>query len=60
MANLTSVMNPRGRKSESDTPFSVSDAISMETDILLEIATQEGFGIKKQAALKTLACPKIN
>ena len=47
MTYLTSVMNPGGRKSGSDTPFSVSDAISMEADILLEIATQEGFGIRK-------------
>ena len=59
MTYLTSVMNPGGRKSGSSTPFSVSDAISMETDTLLEIVTQEGFGIRKQMGLKTLACRKI-
>ena len=47
-------MNPGGCKSGSSTPSSVSDAISMETDALLEIAT------RKQVALKTLACRKIN
>ena len=60
MTYLTSVMNPGGRKSgSSSTPFSVSDAISMEMDTLLEIGAQEGFGIRKQAALKTLVCRKI-
>jgi len=59
MTYLTSVMNPRGRKSGSGTPYSVSDVISMETDALLGIAVQEGFGTRKQAALKALACRKI-
>ena len=60
MAYLPSVMNPGGRKSGTGTPFSVSEAISMETDELLQIATEANFGHRKQAALKTLACRKTN
>ena len=60
MTYLISVMNPGRRKPGSSTPFSVSDAISMKTNKLLEIATQEGFEIRRQAALKTLACRKIH
>ncbi len=60
MTYLTSVMNPGGRKSGTGTPFSVSEAISMETDELLKIAAEAKFGFRKQAALKTLACRGIN
>jgi hypothetical protein len=48
------VMNPGGRKSASGTPFSVSDTVRLETDQLLQLAAEEGFGQRKQAALKTL------
>ena len=51
-------MNPGGRKSGSGTPYSISDTISMETDTLLGLAEQ-GFGNRKQAALKALACRKF-
>ena len=54
-----SVLNPGGRQSGSDTPYSASEAISEETDTLLATATQESFGIRKQAAFKTLACRNI-
>ena len=54
-----SVMNPGGRKSGSGTPYSVSDTISMEIDTLLALAAEQGFGNRKQAALKALACRKI-
>ncbi|KAK2462249.1 hypothetical protein APHAL10511_005745 [Amanita phalloides] len=47
-------MNTGGRKSGIGTPYSVSDTISMDTDALLKIAAEEGFGNRKQAALKTL------
>ena len=53
-------MNSDGPKSGIGTPYSVSDAISEETDALLAIVAQEGFGNRKQAALKTLACRKIH
>ena len=52
-------MNPGGRKSGTGTPYSVSEAISLETDELLKIAAEEGSGKRKQAALKALACRKI-
>jgi hypothetical protein len=55
MTFLTSVKNPGGPKSEPGTPFSVSDAVSKETDELLEMAAED-FGSRKQTALKTLAC----
>jgi hypothetical protein len=57
---LTSVINPGGRKSGSGTPYSVSKVISEETEILLAMAAQCGLGKRKQTALKTLACRKIN
>lgn len=50
-------MNPGRRKSGTGTPLSVSEAISMETDELLKIATEPNFEL---AALKTLACRKTN
>ncbi len=54
-------MNPRsgGRKSGSGTPFSVNDLLAEDTDELLRMAASEGFGIRKQAALKALACIEI-
>ena len=55
---LTSVMSPGEPKSGIGTPYSVSDAISEETNALLAIAAQEGFRNRKQAALKALACRK--
>jgi hypothetical protein len=48
------VMNPGGPKSGSGTPFSVSEVIAMETDQLLRIANEGGFGKRKQQALKAL------
>ena len=47
-------MNPGGRASRSGTPFSVSDVVSKETDELLELVAQEGFGKRQQNALKAL------
>ena len=52
--DLTVVINPGGRKSGSGTPFSVSDTVGMETDELLKVAAEEGFGQRKQGALKAL------
>ena len=52
-------MNPGGPKSGSGTPYSVNDAISLETDTLLQMAAEEGFGKRKQAALKALARRKL-
>ncbi len=52
-------MNPKGRKFGSGTPLSVNDLIAKDTDELLRMAASEGFGIKKQAALKALACLKL-
>jgi len=53
-------MNPGGPKSGGGTPYSVSDTISLETDTLLGMAAEEGFGKRKQAALKALVCRKFN
>jgi hypothetical protein len=53
--DTTAVMNPRGHKSGSSTPHSVSD---METDELLAVAEDAGFGERKQAALKSLVILK--
>ena len=47
-------MNPGGRRSGSETPFSVSEMIGMDTDRLLLAAASEGFGIWKPEALKAL------
>ena len=49
-------MNPGGHKSGSGTSYSVSDTVSMQTDELFRVATEEGFGVSKQAALKALVC----
>jgi len=49
--DTTAVMNPGGPKSRSSTPHSVSD---METDELLAVAEDAGFGGRKQEALKSL------
>jgi hypothetical protein len=56
---ITLVMNPGGCKSGTGTPYSVSEAILLETDKLLRIAAEEDFGKRKQAALMALACYKI-
>jgi hypothetical protein len=53
------VMNPGGPKSGVGTPHSVSKFISIDTDKLLEIAAQEGFGKRKQDALKALVCCQV-
>jgi len=47
-------MNPGGPKSGVGTPHSVSQFVSIDTDKLLEVAAQEGFGKRKQDALKAL------
>jgi hypothetical protein len=47
------VLNPGGPKSGSGTPPSVSDIVNMETDELLTVAKTEGFGVRKQEALKS-------
>jgi hypothetical protein len=52
------VLNPRGPKSGSGTPRSVSDIINMETDDLLTVAETAGFGVRKQVALKSLVILK--
>jgi hypothetical protein len=51
-------MNPGGPKSGSDTPHSVSDVVNMETDELLVVAEDAGFGLRKQEALKSLVTLK--
>jgi hypothetical protein len=56
MTDYTLVLNPGGLKSVAGTPLSVSDIISMETEEMLELANQEGFGTRKQEALKRLVC----
>jgi len=48
------VMNLGGRKSASGTSHSVSQFVSKSTDLLLENATEQGFGAHKQEALKAL------
>jgi hypothetical protein len=48
------VQNPGGPKSGVGTPYSVSEYVSKETDELLEIAGEQGFGKRKQEALKLL------
>ncbi|KAF5374130.1 hypothetical protein D9615_008842 [Tricholomella constricta] len=48
-------MNPGGPKSGGGTPHSVSDVVKMETDQLLSVAQEVGFGVRKQAALKRLS-----
>jgi hypothetical protein len=55
-------MNPGGPnspKSGSDTPHSVSDIVNMEMDELLAEAEVAGFGVRKQAALKSLVRSKV-
>jgi hypothetical protein len=52
------VLNPGGPKSGGGTPHSVSDIVNMETDELLAVAETEGFGVRKQVALKTLVILK--
>jgi len=59
MPDFIIVLNPRRPKSAAGTPFSVTDIISMETDQLIELAIQEGFGKRKQEALKRLVCFKV-
>ena len=51
-------MNPGGPKSGSGTTHSVSDIVNMETDELLVVANDAGFGVWKQEALKALVIPK--
>ena len=49
------VLNPGGRKSAPNTPFSAGDAVSMKTDELLEMLNnKENFGRRKQPVLKAL------
>ena len=61
--NLTTdffiVLNPGRAKSGVGTPDSVSEIMSMETDELLAVANQAGFGARKQEALKRLVRPNI-
>lgn len=57
--DVTIVLNPGGPKSGIGTPYSVTEIISMETDQLLAIANEEGFGKRKQEALKRLVCSKV-
>jgi len=47
-------MNPGGHKSGSGTPYSVSEFVGLETDELMKLMKEEGFGTRKQAALKAL------
>jgi len=54
MTDFIVVLNPGGPKSAAGTPYSVTDIISLETDELLELAKQGGFGKRKQEALKRL------
>jgi hypothetical protein len=51
-------MNPGGPKSGSGTAHSVSDIVDMETDELLVVAKDAGFGVRKQTALKSLVILK--
>jgi hypothetical protein len=46
------VMNPGGPKSGVGTPHSVSQFISIDTDKLLEVAAQEGFGKRNKMPSK--------
>ena len=55
MTCVISVMNPGRPESGIGTPYSVSEVISEETDVLLAMVTQQGFENRKQAALQTLA-----
>jgi hypothetical protein len=52
-------MNPGGRKSGIGTPFSIIEAVGSETERLLGLAALEGFGKRKQNALKALVCQKF-
>jgi hypothetical protein len=54
MTDFIIVLNPGGARSGLGTPYSVSEMISMETEDLLAVASQEGFGTRKQEALKRL------
>jgi hypothetical protein len=51
-------MNPGGPKSGSGTVHSVSDIVNMETDELLVVAKDAGFGVRKQEALESLVILK--
>ncbi|KAF5376931.1 hypothetical protein D9615_007199 [Tricholomella constricta] len=48
-------MKPEGPKSGGSTPRSVGEIVKMETDQLLSVAQEPGFGVRKQAALKRLS-----
>lgn len=51
------VMIPGGRRSGTDTPYSVVDivdTVGMETDQLLQLATEEKFGRRKQRVFTAL------
>jgi len=49
------VFNPGGRKSGTDTEFSVSELVDTQTKELLELAEADGnFGKRKQETLKAL------
>ena len=59
MTDFVIVLNPGGPQAGASTPVSVSDIISMETNQLLALANQGGFGKRKQEALKRLVCSNV-
>jgi hypothetical protein len=59
MTDFIVVLYPEGPKTGTSTPCSVSDIISMETDELLALDGQEGFGTRKQEALTRLVCSNM-
>jgi hypothetical protein len=48
------VLNLGERKSGGGTPLSVSDAIGLKTDELMELAAKDGFGERNQGVLQAL------
>ena len=59
MTDLVIVLNPGGPQAGASTPDSVNDIISMETNQLLALANQGGFGTRTQEALKRLVCSNV-
>lgn len=53
------VMNPGGPKSGTGTPHLVNEFMSMSTDELLQEASEEGSGKRKQDVLKALVCLQV-
>jgi hypothetical protein len=58
MVDITIVMIPGG-KSGSGTPYSVSEFVALETDELMKLIKEEGFGTWKQNSLKALVCTVV-